>query len=162
MLKKLLYSEDKIALGLLIVRVGVGLAFVLHGFPTVFMGGAPLLAKGLAATGIPGGVFAAYLSGTAELFGGICLITGLLFRPATIVLTFTMLVALIFHLRLGDPFLKYSHALESGILFLSLIFAGPGKLSIDYKLFGEKEEKAEAVQPKEYRHRMPMPSGQAA
>lgn len=140
MYKRWLYSEENIALGLLVLRVGIGIAFVIHGFPKLFMGGAVGLSKGLAATGIPGGVVAAYLAGSAEFFGGIALILGILTRPATAVMAFTMLIALIFHLNKGDKFVAYSHALESGILFLSLFIAGPGKFSLDYLLWGDKSE----------------------
>jgi putative oxidoreductase len=136
MSRKFFYSEDQIALGLLILRIGVGIAFMVHGFPKLFLGGALGLSKGLAAAGIPGGVAAAYLAAFAEFFGGMALIAGLLFRPTTVVLAFTMIVALLFHLRLGDSFIKYSHALESGILFVALTIVGPGRFSVDYKLFG--------------------------
>jgi putative oxidoreductase len=141
MLKKFFYSEDQIATGLLILRIGIGIAFMVHGLPKLFMGGALGLSKGLAATGIPGGVAAAYLAALAEFFGGMTLIAGLFFRPTTVVLGFTMLVALIFHLRHGDSFIAYSHALESGILFMALTVAGPGKFSVDHKLFGTSAEK---------------------
>ena len=154
--KKWFYSEDYIALGLLILRIGVGIAFICHGFPKLFMGGAPYLAKGLTAAGIPGGVFAAYLSGMAEFFGGIFLIAGLLFRPTAIVMTINMAVALGFHFSMGAPFLEYSHALESGILFLSFILIGPGEFSLDRRLFGEQE--AEEIQPKECHQGIPSPS----
>lgn len=141
MLKKFFYSEDQIATGLLIIRIGIGIAFMVHGFPKLFMGGALGLSKGLAAAGIPGGVAAAYLAALAEFVGGMALIAGLLFRPTTVVLGFTMLVALIFHLRHGDSFITYSHALESGILFMALTVAGPGRFSVDHRLFGTSAEK---------------------
>jgi len=140
MFKRWLYSEETVALGLLVLRVGIGIAFVIHGFPKLFMGGAVGLSKGLAATGIPGGVVAAYLAGSAEFFGGIALILGMLTRPTTAAMAFTMLIALIFHLNKGDKFVAYSHALESGILFLSLLITGPGKFSLDYLLWGEKPQ----------------------
>ena len=140
MFKRWFYSEDNIALGLLVLRVGIGIAFVIHGFPKLFMGGAVGLSKGLAATGIPGGLVAAYLAGGAEFFGGIALILGILTRPATAVMAFNMLIALIFHLNKGDKFVAYSHALESGIFFLSLFIAGPGKFSLDYLFWGDKSE----------------------
>jgi putative oxidoreductase len=136
MFKEWIYSKNNKDFGLLLLRIGVGIAFMVHGYPKIFMGGAVGLAKGLAAAGIPGGIFAAYLAGIAEFFGGIALILGIFFRPLTIVMAINMLVALIFHLNLGDPFIKYSHALESGIVFISLIFIGPGKFSLDEKLFG--------------------------
>lgn len=138
MVKKLLYSEDKSDWGLLVLRVGIGIAFMVHGYPKVFMGGAAGLAKGLAAAGIPGGIAAAYLAGIAEFFGGIALILGILTRPNTAVLAFTMLVALWFHLSKGDAFIKYSHALESCILFVALLISGPGRFSLDH-LFWAKE-----------------------
>ena len=144
MFKDLVYSKDNKDLGLLLLRIGIGIAFIAHGYPKLFMGGAAGLAKGLAASGIPGGVFAAYLAGAAEFFGGIALILGLFFRPVTIFMAFTMLVALIFHLNLGDNFIKYSHALESSILFIALIFIGPGKFSLDEKLFGPARQPSES------------------
>jgi putative oxidoreductase len=143
MFKEWIYSKDNKNLGLLLLRVGIGIAFMAHGFPKLFMGGAAGLAKGLAAAGIPGGVFAAYLAGIVEFFGGMALALGLFFRPLMVVMAFNMLVALIFHLNLGDPYVKYSHPLESGILFIALIFVGPGKFSLDEKLFGPAPEFAE-------------------
>ena len=143
MFKKLIYSKDHKDFGLLLLRVGIGIAFMTHGYPKLFMGGAAGLAKGLAAAGIPGGIFAAYLAGIAEFFGGIALILGLFFRPLTVIMAFNMLVALMFHVNRGDPFIEYSHALESGILFISLIFIGPGAYSLDEKLFGPVEEHTE-------------------
>lgn len=138
MLKKLLYSEDTVPLGLLVLRIGIGIAFMVHGYPKVFLGGAEGLAKGLAATGIPGGITAAYLAGMAEFFGGIALILGILTRPVAGVLAFTMFIALLFHLNKGDGFITYSHALESGILFVALLISGPGRFSLDYLFWAGK------------------------
>jgi len=144
MFKDWIYSKDNKDLGLLLLRIGIGIAFIAHGYPKLFMGGAVGLTKGLAAAGIPGGLFAAYLAGIAEFFGGIALVLGLFFRPLMVVMAINMLVALIFHLNLGDPYVKYSHALESGILFIALIIIGPGKFSIDEKLFGSARERLES------------------
>jgi putative oxidoreductase len=138
MLKRFLYSEENIALGLLALRIGIGIAFVLHGFPKLFMGGAVGLAKGLAATGIPGGLGAAYLAGMAEFFGGIALILGMLTRPAAAIMAFNMVVALIFHLNKGDSFITYSHAIESGVVFIALLISGPGKFSLDRVFLAKK------------------------
>lgn len=51
-----------------------------------------------------------------------------------------MIVATAMHIHKGDPFMKYSHALEAAILFFSFIFIGPGKYSIDALLFERKKE----------------------
>ena len=144
MFKDWIYSKDNKDLGLLLLRIGVGIAFIAHGYPKLFMGGAVGLTKGLAAAGIPGGLFAAYLAGAAEFFGGIALVLGIFFRPMMVVMAINMLVALTFHLNLGDPYVKYSHPLESGILFIALIFIGPGKFSIDEILFGPARERLES------------------
>jgi putative oxidoreductase len=145
MIKKLLYSENQRDLGLLILRIGIGIAFMMHGYPKLFMGGAAGLAKGLAAAGIPGGIVGAYMAGMAEFFGGMALIFGILARPTAAAMAFNMLVALTFHLSRGDPFLTYSHALESGILFLSLLITGPGKYSLDRIFLGKKQEGKEST-----------------
>jgi hypothetical protein len=45
-----------------------------------------------------------------------------------------MAVALFaYHLPHGDPFGIWSHPLEDGIVFLSLLLIGPGAYSIDRK-----------------------------
>lgn len=157
MAKKLMYSDDYIALGLLILRIGIGIAFVVHGIPKVF-GGAEHLAGALAKAGIPGGILGAYMAGLAEFIGGLALIAGILFRPTTIVLAFTMVVALAFHLNLGDGFIKYSHALESLVLFVALTITGPGRYSMDHLFFlSEKEKKRH--HRKFHHHHVPTPSG---
>ena len=157
MIKKLMYSDNYIELGLVILRIGIGIAFVVHGIPTVF-GGAEHLAGALAKAGIPGGVVGAYMAGLAEFLGGLALIAGILFRPATIVLAFTMAVALAFHLNLGDAFIKYSHALESLVLFVALTFTGPGRYSMDHALFLSEKGKKKHHRKVHYHH-VPTPSG---
>ena len=130
--------EGKKDLGLFLLRIGIGLAFVFHGYPKLFMGGAAGLAAAMAEAGIPGGIVGAYLAGMAEFFGGIALILGILFRPATMIMAFNMLVALLYHLAKGDPFVRYSHAMEAGILFFCLIIIGPGQFALDQVWFKTK------------------------
>lgn len=130
--------------GLLLLRIGLGVMFMNHGAPKL-LGGPELWTKigsameNLGITFLP--AFWGFMAGFAEFFGGILLITGFLFRPDCALLTFTMLIATLRHLMGGDGFSKASHAIEDGIVFLSLIFIGPGKHSLDEKLFGRHEEK---------------------
>jgi len=49
-------------------------------------------------------------------------------------LTINMIVATSMHLNRGDGLGGASHAIEDGIVFLSLILIGPGKYSLDEKL----------------------------
>ncbi len=72
-----------------------------------------------------------FMAALSECAGGILLILGLFTRPACFFLLTTMVIATMMHIGKGDSFLKYSHAMESGILFLSLILIGPGEYSVD-------------------------------
>ena len=131
-------------LGLLILRVGIGIMFILHGWPK--MQGGPerweMIGKSMAMFGIdflP--AFWGFMAAFAETIGGLLLMLGLFFRPACILLFITMLVATIKHITAGDGFGGYSHALEAAILFFSLYFIGPGKYSLDKAIFPEKKNR---------------------
>lgn len=116
-------------LGLLILRVGVGLSFIAHGWPKL-VGGPALWAKLGGAMGHFGVAFVpevfGFLAMAAELGGGACLVVGQLVRPAAAMMAFTMLVASVKHLSQGDGFGKASHAMELCVVFVALLLIGPG------------------------------------
>jgi putative oxidoreductase len=119
--------------GLLIIRVGLGVAFVMHGWPKLSGGRATWEGIG-AAAGMPLPVVAGFIGAIIEVLGGILLGIGFVFRPVCALLFLQMMVALFMvHLRHGDEFNTYSHALEDGVVFLGLFFTGPGKHSVDGK-----------------------------
>lgn len=124
-------------IGLLLVRVGMGIIFLFHGFPKI-TGGVEYwdgLGKAMGFIGIH--VFPAFwgfMAAVAEFGGGLCLIFGIFFRTAMGMMFFTMFMATIFHLGSGDGFSIYAHALEDAILFLALLFTGPGIYSLQQKL----------------------------
>ena len=129
--------------GLLILRIGLGLMFVFHGAPKLFGGAEKWGQIGMAMASLGIGfmpAFWGFMAAISEFFGGICLILGIVFRPACILLTITMLVATISHLGRGDGLSGASHAIEAGIVFLSLILIGAGKYSLDEKLQGNQDE----------------------
>ncbi|MDR4503726.1 MAG: DoxX family protein [Candidatus Scalindua sp.] len=128
--------------GLLILRVGIGIMFMCHGFPKLTAGQEvwTKLGGALSAVGINfAPAFMGFMAAISEFGGGLLLVLGLFTRPACLFLLSTMVVATLMHVKNGDPFIKYSHALESAILFFSLLFIGPGKISLDEKLFKNKE-----------------------
>lgn len=132
-------------IGLLVLRIGIGLMFMVHGAPKLFGGvekwgqlGVAMASLGIKFTPVLWGFMAAI----SEFFGGICLILGIVFRPACILLTITMLVAALSHLSRGDGLSGASHAIELGIVFLSLILIGAGKYSLDEKLRPHRDESA--------------------
>lgn len=121
-------------IGLLILRIGIGIMFLYHGAPKLFGGLEKWEKLGMAMKYVgvefmP--VFWGFMAAFSEFFGGICIILGLFFRPACILLTLTMAVAASMHLGKGNGLQIASHAIEDGIVFLSLILIGPGKYSID-------------------------------
>jgi putative oxidoreductase len=110
--------------------------FLVHGLPKL-MGG-PEMWKGiggamgnLGVTQVP--VVWGFLAGLAEAGGGVCLMLGFAFRPACLVMAFTMGVAVLHHFSRGDSLNTASHAIEAGVVFLSLLFIGPGRYSVDCK-----------------------------
>ena len=122
--------------GLLILRVGLGVMMITHGFPK--LAGGPTGWEGLGGSMKVIGidflpVFWGFMAAAAEAVGGLFLILGLFFRPVNVLLAFTMLIATLVHFGKGDGLSGASHAIELGIVFFSLLFIGPGKYSIDKK-----------------------------
>jgi len=122
--------------GLLLMRIGIGIMFIVHGFPKLAGGpaGWEQLGGSMKVVGVsffP--IFWGFMAAVAETFGGFLLIVGLFFRPACISLVFTMIIAALVHFGKGDGLGGASHAIELGIVFLGLIFIGPGKYSVDKK-----------------------------
>ncbi len=122
--------------GLLVLRIGLGVMFLLHGAPKILGGPAKWEKVGAAmshvgVTAMP--VFWGFMAGFSEFFGGLGLVLGFFFRPALLLLATTMAVATSMHLGKGEGLQVASHAIEDGIVFLSLLFIGPGKYSIDKK-----------------------------
>ena len=76
-------------------------------------------------------VFWGLMAALTEFLGGALLIVGAVFRPTALLLAFVMLVATLLHLNGGDGLMKASHAIEVGLLFLALVFLGPGRFSVD-------------------------------
>jgi len=122
--------------GLLLIRIGLGVMFIIHGFPKLAGGpnGWTGLGGSMKVIGIdflP--IFWGFMAAATETFGGFLLIVGLFFRPALILLIFTMIIAALVHFGKGDGLQGASHAIELGIVFFGLIFIGPGKYSVDKK-----------------------------
>jgi putative oxidoreductase len=123
--------------GLLIIRVGLGVMMMVHGFPKL-AGGVDMWTKLGGNMSIVGLDFFplgwGFMAAATESVGGMFLLLGLFFRPTTLLLLFTMIIASLVHL--SDPkqgLMDASHAIELGIVFLGLAFIGPGKYSIDKK-----------------------------
>lgn len=121
-------------LGILLLRLGIGLMFVYHGWPKISGGPEVWLKLGSAMKFVGIGfapVFWGFMAAVTEFFGGILIALGFLTRPAAIMLAFNMTIAVILKFSTGAGLGGASQAIEVGIVFLSLILMGPGKYSVD-------------------------------
>ncbi|QOL26839.1 DoxX family protein [Thalassotalea sp. LPB0316] len=122
----------------LALRVPIGIIFMAHGAQKLFgwFGGYGLEATGnwMASIGLAPGFLMALLAGSAEFFGGLMLVLGLLTRPAAFVLAITMVVA-IFSVHFANGLFMANNGYEFGLALLaasvSLAISGAGKLSAD-------------------------------
>ncbi|HYH56495.1 MAG TPA: DoxX family protein [Anseongella sp.] len=122
--------------GLLLMRLAIGVAYMVYGYPKI-TGGLEMwrnVGSAMNVFGIEfGAPFWGALAAISEFIGGFLILIGFAFRPACLFLSFTMLVATLFHLQSGDGFDKYSHAATMCLVFLGLLFTGAGKYSLDRK-----------------------------
>lgn len=123
--------------GLLILRIGIGVMFIMHGYPKI-TGGTEMWTKvggAMSVFGIASApAFWGFMASVAEFGGGICLVLGVAFRLACALMGFTMLVASLMLLKQGQGFVQASHPLELLVLFVALLFIGAGKFSLAEKL----------------------------
>lgn len=122
----------------LILRIPLGIIFMAHGAQKLFgaFGGYGLEGTGqwMASIGLTPGYLMALLAGGAEFLGGIALVLGLLTRPASIVLAFTMVVAIL-AVHVGNGLFMSNNGYEFGLALLAgslaLAFQGGGRWSVD-------------------------------
>lgn len=135
-LNKILSTDESLAS--LFLRIPIGVIFLAHGGQKLFglFGGYGLegTAKWMASIGLEPGYLMALMAGSAEFFGGIALILGLLVRPAALVLAVTMLVA-IFSVHFSNGLFisnkGYEFALALFAASAALVFSGAGRFSLD-------------------------------
>ena len=134
--KKLIQS--KAGFSTLILRIPVGIIFMLYGeqklFGLFWGHGLEATADLMAHRGLEPGMLMAILSGGAEFFGGLFIVIGLLIRPAAILTTITMIVAVI-SVHLSKGFFDWTFNLTLIAVSIFLLFSGAGRLSIDIFLW---------------------------
>lgn len=127
---------------LFLIRLIAGAAFVLHGWGKIQTPfgwnppGSPI--------SIP--VIFQFLAAISEFGGGIGWILGLLTPVASLGIGCTMAVAVYFHsIIMKDPFVNMTggSSYEPALVFLGIALVilalGPGKFSLDKKIFGERK-----------------------
>ena len=131
-----------INIGLLIIRLVVGLLFVGHGAQKLFgwFGGHGLKGTGgwFESIGMKPGVKIALLAGLAELIGGILFVLGFLTPLAGIIIAGTMVMAIV---KVHGPNglwatdNGYEYNLTLLIVAIGVALTGPGQYALDAFLF---------------------------
>lgn len=122
----------------LALRLPIGIIFMAHGAQKLFawFGGYGLEGTGawMESIGLAPGYLMALMAGSAEFFGGLFILLGLLTRPAALALAGTMIVA-IFTVHFENGLFMSNNGYEFGLALLSasisLVFSGAGKASLD-------------------------------
>lgn len=121
-----------------VLRVPVGIILIAHGAQKLFgwFGGYGLEGTGqfMASLGLEPGYLMALLAGSAEFFGGLALVLGILTRPAALMSAFTMAVAM-FTAHIGNGLFManngYEYALTLLVVSAALAIQGAGRFSLD-------------------------------
>lgn len=129
-------------LGLLIIRVVVGLLFIGHGAQKVFgwFGGYGLKGTGgwFDSIGIKPGVAMALIAGLAELIGGILFVLGFLTPLAALLIAGTMFMAIV-KVHAPNGIWATSNGYEFNLTLIAvaigLALIGPGRFALDAFLF---------------------------
>lgn len=119
-------------LGLLVLRVGFGLAFVwYHGLPKLMGGpdGWERTGRAVSHVGITTGYeFWGLAAGLAEGVGGLLFAAGLFFRPVCVAMLGVMMFATVEQLNRAVP--APEHALKNAFVFAGMFLVGPGRYTL--------------------------------
>lgn len=131
------FISGRPGVGLLVLRVLIGVAFMVHGFgkiqhPSSWMG---------PDSWAPGWLQA--LAAGSEFFGGLALALGFITPLAAFLIACTMVTAIVtVHAGHGQPWIGKDGSFELPMSYLCVcimyLLTGPGKFSIDYLLFGRE------------------------
>jgi putative oxidoreductase len=124
-------------LGILVLRLGLGIMFMAHGLQKafgLFAGpGIKAFSGMLSGLGFAPAIFWAYVAAYTELLGGLLLIIGIQVRPAAALLLI-LIVTAAFKVHLGKGFFLSNGGFEYTFIIaaicLALILSGAGKFSL--------------------------------
>lgn len=134
-------SSATIHLALLLMRIGVGILTIGHGYPKFMSGfegwhgiGLMFMAP-LGITFLP--TLWGFLGAITEFIGGIMFTIGFGTRLASAANVIMMIIATSWHITKGDPFNVYSYPLTLIVVFGAYFLMGAGIVSVDAHLAKE-------------------------
>ncbi|MEP1152544.1 MAG: DoxX family protein [Balneola sp.] len=121
--------------GLLLLRVGVGINYILiHGWGKITGGVERWASLGQVMPDFGHdeiSIFWGLMAALAESLGALLFVLGYKFRFVSAVLGFTMLVAVYAHLSGGDSWGQAAQALKMVFVFFGMMMIGSGKYALD-------------------------------
>lgn len=120
--------------GNLFLRLGTGIAMIVHGWPKI-TGGTPAWEHSAAVFGVIGihfwPVFWGFLVALSQTLGGALIALGFLARPAALMLGFVMaLAAVMVFQKTGGNFSEWSHPGEAAVTCFAIFLLGTGRYSL--------------------------------
>ena len=127
------YLQKNIDIPLLLIRLTVGVIFIQTGWGKISHFSNTV--EYFTMLGIPMPAINAAMASVTEFGGGICTVLGLMSRLVSIPLSFVMCVAILTaqltEIHSLSDFIRLQE-LDYMLFFVTLIFAGAGKFSVDY------------------------------
>ncbi len=135
-------------LGLLIVRVGLGVVMIAHGWQKYALNTIDGTRQGFTQLGVPFPELAAPGVTALEIFGGAAIILGLLTPLVGLAYTVTMIGAIAL-VHAPNGFFAGAGGFEFvgllAVLSLALAVAGAGRFSLDHALVGRRRERVSSA-----------------
>ena len=130
------------SLTLLLLRCGLGLVFIYHGYPKL-IGNRERFVESFKALGLPG--YFVYVAGVIESFGGLAIALGL-FTPVVGIILLLEMAAAMWKYNFNEGIYavrEYELPLILGLASLALAATGAGMFSLDHLIFHKKDKRAD-------------------
>ena len=131
------FLEKLLPLALLLLRCGLALVFVYHGYPKLF-GKTAVFVSAFQRLGLPW--YFVYIAGAIEVFGGLMLLLGL-YTPVAAALLLLDMGAAMWKYNFNEGIYavrEYELPLVLGLAALALATTGAGPFSLDYLIHPNK------------------------
>lgn len=127
-------SPQLLQIALCFMRIGIGAITLILGIPKmsgpatwINLGQTFMFPLGIRFLPIVWG----FLGGCSQFFGGIALALGLGTRIGSFCLIVMMIIAVLWHLKRGDPFQVYSYPLSLIFVYSTFLIIGAGNTGLD-------------------------------